>query len=609
MLDPDTVWTDYCYPEPCNFQGICINGTDGYTCDCYFDRAGDSCEIELDMCASADSECDLSEHGKCLYDDSPEGYGCYCDYGWEQEAGLDRMSACSVRNEMSLCDVYDCGGNGDCVEGVEDRDDVTCSCEMGWGGTNCQYRYKDVVNVQLLEMAAVLSEQNDDDTLLSNMAYNCAYTWPLSLDEAPMARSMAGMGDAEEISLCSCLRSYKEAPETTYMGLQETRLDPDYSYSVDELITLHCRDVSVPAKDVAEFRTSLIESNEACALALDNDELPLYLRNTAECDCLQAVAPDDETAQAMLDLPLDVTVPVAKAYYQWQTCTEEEICDFQDIYTAIKSRIAEYPSIARTCSPAVFALAKSTVASGEATIDFSDGMCSCITEVAKYCPTCGDEWFTCYAKSSDYRSLYQTFEESCTDTTKQYRTWAWSLQRIAFKYASVNLPDMSLCVSGMVTMLGRAAVPLGADERTQRLLCDCYSAVSVIDAEDGQLLMDGLNTLAPEGIDLTAETCESEYGAYSAPTPMPVTMTMEGDEVSTSSDSTWNEKKDITILIILCVLFALNILWLGYTCRTTEKSYFQLGPSRVNNRIQSKMNAAPIDAAGAQKYATTSVRS
>jgi len=519
------------------------------------------------------------------------------------------MSGCSVRNELDLCDVYDCGGNGACyhLEG-DDADAIACACDMGWGGTNCQYRYKDVVNVQLLEMAAVLSQNNDDDTLLANMAYDCAYTWPLSLSEAPMAKPMAGSEDNMEISVCSCLRSYKEAIDTTYAGLKDTRLDPDYSYSVDEVLTLSCRDVSITAEEVDEFRMSLIEENESCALALDNAELPLYLRNTAECSCLTEVAPDMETAEQELSLPLDVTVPVAKAFYQWETCTTETICDFQSIYTQIKEHVAEYPSIARTCAPAIFALAKSTLADGTETIDFSDGMCSCITEIAKYCPTCGNEWFTCFAKSSDYRSLYNTFKDTCTDTTKQYRTWAWSVQMIAFKYADVNLPDMSLCISGLVTMLGRAAVPLGADERTQRLLCDCYSAVSVIDASDGLMLMEGFESLAPPGIDLSVEVCETEFGSYTVPTPMPVSsMAIETDEVSTS-ESSWNEKKDITILIILCVLFALNILWLGYTCRTTEKSYFQLGPSRVNGRIQSKMNPAPIDAAGAQKYATTGDR-
>jgi len=592
LLDPDTVWTDYCYPEPCNFQGICQNTTDGFDCDCYFDRIGDQCETQLYDCEMNSTECDRSGNGKCLYDDSPNGFGCYCNYGWYQPAGSDPMAGCTERNHsLSLCNVYDCGGNGKCNEGEDDPDDVYCTCFMGWGGANCQYRYKDVINVQFLEMAAVLSEAATNEQQLDAVGYNCAHLWPLSLMEAPMAQSMAGANAASaEISICRCLRMYKEADDTTYPGLKDMRLDPDYSYSVDEIFERHCRDPSYSTMDVEMFVQTLSQESDDCELALMEPDLPLYLRNKAECSCLLGVTTVEAEAKERFNMPLNVSVPVACSFCNWERCESASICDFESVYSQVRQSLSQYPSIERTCAPAVLALAKST--KGTPSIAFEDEFCPCMAEIAKYCPDCGNDWFDCYPSSSDYRTLFQTYRESCTGTNKRFRTWAWEVNQIAFKHVGSTLPDMSLCISGMVTMLGREGVPLAADERTQVLLCNCYSTLVRLSPTDATAFMDSLrNTHFTHGTGLTAAICVEEFGAVAAPTEAPVERSENLDEVDPDENTTaWSEKKDIIILVTLSILFALNLLWLCWTCRTTEKSYFELGPSRVKGRIRSKFN-------------------
>ena len=35
----------HCYPNPCFYDGACIDGVDSYTCDCAAGYAGTDCEI------------------------------------------------------------------------------------------------------------------------------------------------------------------------------------------------------------------------------------------------------------------------------------------------------------------------------------------------------------------------------------------------------------------------------------------------------------------------------------------------------------------------------------------------------------------------------------
>jgi len=164
-----------CWSFPCFNEGFCIDGIDGYTCECQFGYSGESCEDDIDECTLVDPEnavprevgkepekvCDVN----ALCENSKGAYSCQCNSGWKgdgyREVGqlwydtpswLRRPTAEEEPNYIEACIDIDSCENNPCrngatclnMEGYIGQDDYDCECargplgEVGYVGHDCE---------------------------------------------------------------------------------------------------------------------------------------------------------------------------------------------------------------------------------------------------------------------------------------------------------------------------------------------------------------------------------------------------------------------------------------------------------------------------------------
>jgi hypothetical protein len=59
-----------CWSYPCFNDGFCIDGIDGYTCECEFGYAGEACELNIDECVLEDPV-DMKPYGQGTLEQEP----------------------------------------------------------------------------------------------------------------------------------------------------------------------------------------------------------------------------------------------------------------------------------------------------------------------------------------------------------------------------------------------------------------------------------------------------------------------------------------------------------------------------------------------------------
>jgi len=438
--------------------------------------------------------------------------------------------------------------------------EAKCACETGWGGDTCSWQNQDVYNMFLLEMAALLTDNYPDQA--ENIAFDCSYLWPFVWDESPVALEI-GVYTEGVAAPCNCITAIKEvAADNSWDTLYQWRLDSKYTLNIEELHSLHCP-YDATQEDVDEFRTTLASFSDDCATVVGGTELPLYLENEVTCTCLNSVADYIDDVKDYLQYPLDLAKPFSSAYMNYEACTSDEgICDYEEIYSNIILESANIPQVSEACAPAVMTMAKSMDDS-----EYKDEMCTCMQSIYTYCTECGSNWFSCRASTWDWLTVEDRFRQLCFDAKKVWREYAWTMNRYAMQLMSVDVMGASSCSNAMMTSIARAQVPLGIDDYVLQTMCNCMSSLG---ANGFDSAWDEVMAIAPTGFSLDESDCQLNY-----------VQTMDA-EVELSSEET----TQITIMVILCALFAFNAIWLGKNCQ--KRSYGKLEDGNVADGVDYK---------------------
>ncbi|XP_078618167.1 uncharacterized protein LOC144885875 isoform X1 [Branchiostoma floridae x Branchiostoma japonicum] len=124
---------DHCAANPC-VNGDCADGVNSYTCTCYPGYEGINCDKDINGCSP--NPC----HTEATCEDIPApgtGAKCTCKPGFVGD-GISGGSGCKTK------DIDHCAANpcvkGDCVAG---SNGYTCSCYLGYAGTNCHENIDD----------------------------------------------------------------------------------------------------------------------------------------------------------------------------------------------------------------------------------------------------------------------------------------------------------------------------------------------------------------------------------------------------------------------------------------------------------------------------------
>jgi len=552
ILDfPGTVYVDNCYPYQCSLQGICSNLTDNtFYCDCYTSYDGDDCSTTLTSC----DDVDCGDQGTCLYDDAEPT--CYCEWGWERESQKDLLSPCNVeRIGYSACDVYDCGGKGECYisEG-----EAQCNCDAGWGGDTCSWETNDMLNMYLLEIAALLTDEYPSEA--KNIAYDCSYVWPFVWDEAPVAESIGQWTEAVSAP-CTCISAIRTVAAESWENFYQWRLDQKYKWNIEKLWQLHCPS-DTTEDQVQEFIDVLSSFSDDCKTVLsESSSFPLYLENRMLCSCLITVADRVSDPEEFLQYPLNLAKPYSSAYMNYLACTSEEgICDFEEIYHKITLDTVTYPKLSDTCGPVVLKMAKSYDSN-----EYKDDMCDCIMNVAEYCLDCGTEYFDCRSSHWDWWTVEQRFKELCFSSKKIWREYAWTMNRYAMQLMSIDIVGASSCSNALMTSLARAQVPFGIDSKINNTFCDCLSSLEAngFDNAWGEIM-----AVAPTGFYIDADYCVGYTDLF-------------GNVFSVDTSSTSAScKTQLVIMGVLCVLILVNAIILMRSV-LRRKAYKKLETNKV----------------------------
>ncbi|XP_067868625.1 protein crumbs homolog 1-like isoform X1 [Heterodontus francisci] len=236
------VWGNLCSPDvnecasqPCQNNGICIDGLNNYTCQCPQDPViylGKNCELQFDACyfnlcmnngtckttpgslqynctclpGFAGTQCSLNinecesnpcqgVHIDCI--DRVNGYSCLCSPGYAGE---------NCTTEINECLINSCKNNGTCLDGIGN---YTCDCQPGYTGVNCETDIDDCASNPCLNGALCIQGINE---------YKCfcvpGYQGPnceIDINECASRPCRNGATCIHDVDryLCVCLLGYK----------------------------------------------------------------------------------------------------------------------------------------------------------------------------------------------------------------------------------------------------------------------------------------------------------------------------------------------------------------------------------------------------------------
>uniref|UniRef100_UPI00398F0D26 protein crumbs homolog 1-like n=1 Tax=Pristiophorus japonicus TaxID=55135 RepID=UPI00398F0D26 len=116
---------NHCSSQPCQNNGICIDGRNNYTCQCPVDPViylGKNCELQFDACSF--KMC--LNNGTCKTTAGSLQYNCSCLAGF---AGLN----CEV--QINECESSPCQNGATCKDNIAFYD---CTCASGYEGVDCE---------------------------------------------------------------------------------------------------------------------------------------------------------------------------------------------------------------------------------------------------------------------------------------------------------------------------------------------------------------------------------------------------------------------------------------------------------------------------------------
>ncbi|XP_018896752.2 protein crumbs isoform X2 [Bemisia tabaci] len=111
---------DECSSKPCMNGGICLDGINGYRCNCSEDFMGANCELDYNVCAFNPCE----NNGTCINKTSRD-YVCECKSGFEGQ---------NCEKNINDCLHVECPDKRVCVDLVNSYE---CRCPEGFIGENC----------------------------------------------------------------------------------------------------------------------------------------------------------------------------------------------------------------------------------------------------------------------------------------------------------------------------------------------------------------------------------------------------------------------------------------------------------------------------------------
>jgi len=311
---------DPCFPEPCNSQGLCSSSDEDeltYTCMCINGWTGDTCDEEIGACDE-----DYCENGGTCYWAFTK-QSCFCATGYTGET-------CSEFSEElnDPCMNLVCGdeGHGSCI--VNDDGDGECDCAEGYYGDFCTSTIPSCTATQFTDLVQQLVSDYPEYT------DDCTY----------MATQIWAMIPVEDNypALCNCLTAMQQ-----YLPSQMADLECaiDHGYTLTSAVEQYCA-VECTQETIDEMLTSVAEMNDDCYHYVYNGaSMPLYRQNQYQCSCLTGLATTYDEALETFSCPFTLTSASSGAI-SWESCTENSVCDFQQIYTQIQEDFFSIDAVA-----------------------------------------------------------------------------------------------------------------------------------------------------------------------------------------------------------------------------------------------------------------------
>jgi len=110
---------DDCASLPCRNKGVCVDGVDSFTCECADGFAGAICQTNINECNP-----DPCKNGATCVD-GVNSFTCDCPAGYTGNTCNVNIDECSTRP---------CQNDGTCIDGI---DSFTCECADGFSGDVC----------------------------------------------------------------------------------------------------------------------------------------------------------------------------------------------------------------------------------------------------------------------------------------------------------------------------------------------------------------------------------------------------------------------------------------------------------------------------------------
>lgn len=287
--------TDYCAEDPCQNDGTCVNGDEGYTCECAPGFTGSDCELEIDECAD-----DPCVNGDCT--DQVAGYACACLPGYEGS---------NCETNTNECALSPCDNGGICTDGVNG---YSCQCDAGFAGTDCELD---------IDECAGDPCQNGGECTDGVAGYSCAcpagYTGAsceLDIDECAgaLCENESACVDGVNGYTCSCLPGFEGVHCET---------------NIDECAAAPCLNGGTCTDGIYGYACE-------CAAGYTGDECQVDIDDCAAAPCVNGACVDGVDAYscsceagwtgANCDEPdVVVTCPCADQFPQWNTVLDEGV--------------------------------------------------------------------------------------------------------------------------------------------------------------------------------------------------------------------------------------------------------------------------------------------
>jgi alpha-tubulin suppressor-like RCC1 family protein len=166
---------DPCDPSPCQHDGVCAAVGSGFACTCASGWSGTRCEINIDDCVTVT----CLNGGTCV--DGVDSYQCACAPGYQGDHC--EQEHCAL---IGVCGTGTCDGQGGCV------------CEPGWRGSDCRENINECENgTPCLHLGACTDTVGD-------FSCSCATGYQGKICDA----CTAGYQDNDEDGQC-CRNGYK----------------------------------------------------------------------------------------------------------------------------------------------------------------------------------------------------------------------------------------------------------------------------------------------------------------------------------------------------------------------------------------------------------------